>query len=33
MSEARVRGRPRLRWMVGLKVALVRRGMAVRAAR
>ena len=33
VSEGRVRGRPRLSWMVGVKVALGNRGMTVEAAR
>ena len=33
VSEGRVRGRPRLSWMDGVKVALVNRGMTVEAAR
>ena len=33
VSEGRVRGRPRLGWMDGLKVALGNRGMPVEAAR
>ena len=32
-SGGRVRGRPRLVWMDGVKVALGNRGMAVKAAR
>ena len=33
VSEGRVRGRPRLGWMDGVKVALGNRGMTVEAAR
>ena len=33
VSGERVRGRPRLGWMDGLKVALCNRGMTVEAAR
>ena len=33
VSEGRVRGRPRLGWMDGVKVALGNSGMAVEAAR
>ena len=33
VSEGRVRGRPRLGWMDGLKVALGSRGMTVQDAR
>ena len=33
VSGGRVRGRPRLGWMDGVKVALVNRGMTVEAAR
>ena len=33
VSERRVRGRPRLGWMDGVKVALGNRGMTVEAAR
>ena len=33
VSGGRVRGRPRLGWMVGVKVALGNRGMTVEAAR
>ena len=33
VSGGRVRGRPRLRWMDGVKVALGIRGMTVEAAR
>ena len=33
VSEERVRGRPRLDWMDGVKVALGNRGMTVEAAR
>ena len=33
VSEGRVRGRPRLGWMAGVKVALGNRGMTVEAAR
>ena len=33
VSGGRVRGRPRLRWMDGVKVALGNRGMTVEAAR
>ena len=33
VSGARVRGRPRLGWMDGVKVALGNRGMTVEAAR
>ena len=33
VSEGRVRGKPRLGWMYGLKVALGNRGMTVEAAR
>ena len=33
VSEGRVRGRPRLGWMDGVKVALGNRGMTVDAAR
>ena len=33
VSMRRVRGRPRLGWMVGVKVALGNRGMTVEAAR
>ena len=33
VSGGRVRGRPRLGWMVGVKVALGNRGMMVEAAR
>ena len=33
VSGGRVRGRPRLGWMYGVKVALGNRGMAVEAAR
>ena len=33
VSGGRVRGRPRLGWMDGVKVALGNRGMAVEAAR
>ena len=33
VSELRKRGRPRLGWMDGVKVALGNRGMAVEAAR
>ena len=33
VSGERVRGRPRLGWMDGVKVALGNRGMTVRAAR
>ena len=33
VSGGRVRGRPRLRWMDGVKVALGNRGMTVAAAR
>ena len=33
VSGGRVRGRPRLGWMVGVKIALGNRGMAVEAAR
>ena len=33
VSEVRVRGRPRLGWMDGVKVALGNRGMTVEAAR
>ena len=32
VSGGRVRGRPRLRWMDGVKVALCNRGMTVEAA-
>ena len=33
VSGGRVRGRPRLGWMVGVKVALGNRGITVEAAR
>ena len=33
VSRGRVRGRPRLGWMDGVKVALGNRGMTVEAAR
>ena len=33
VSGGRVRGRPRLRWIDGVKVALGNRGMTVEAAR
>ena len=33
VSGGRVRGRPRLRWMDGLKVALGNKGMTLEAAR
>ena len=33
VSGGRVRGRPRLRWMDGVKVAMGNRGMTVEAAR
>ena len=33
VSEGQVRGRPRLSWIDGVKVALGNRGMAVEAAR
>ena len=33
VSGGRVRGRPRLRWMVGVKAALGNRGMTMEAAR
>ena len=33
VSEGRVRGRPNLGWMDGMKVALGNRGMTVEAAR
>ena len=33
VSRGRVRGRPRLGWMDGVKVALCNRGMTVEAAR
>ena len=33
VSGGRVRGRPRLRWMDGVKVALGNRGMTIEAAR
>ena len=33
VSMARVRGRPRLGWMDGVKIALGNRGMAAEAAR
>ena len=33
VSEGRVRGRPRLGWIDGVKVALGNRGMAVEGAR
>ena len=33
VSEGRVRGRPRLGWMDGVKMALGNRGMTVEAAR
>ena len=33
VREARLRGRPRLGWMDGAKVALVNRGMTVEAGR
>ena len=33
VSEGQVRGRPRLGWMDGVKVALGNRGMMVEAAR
>ena len=33
VSEGRVRGRPRLGWMNGMKVALGNRGMPMEAAR
>ena len=33
VSEGRVRGRPKLGWMVGVKVALGNKGMTVEAAR
>ena len=33
VSGGRVRGRPRLRWMDGVKVTLGNRGMTVEAAR
>ena len=32
LSGGRLRGRPRLGWMVGVKVALGKRGMTVEAA-